>query len=1022
MRVRLLGGFAVEVDGAGVPDGAWRLRRARTLVKLLALAPGQRLHRERVIDLLWPGRDPLSAANSLHQILYVARRAITSTGAATDGLLELRGDMIVLHSGGPLKVDADEFARAAACALETHDTGEVRAALDRYTGELLPEDRYEEWAIARRDELGHTHRALLVAHAHGLVRPGDEDAATATLQKVLDADPLHEPAVRALMTTLAASGRVSEALARYERLRDELQQAYGTDPDPQTRDLFRELLARSVDAAGQAPAPARPSPEPRHNIPPPLTSFVGRDREFADVRKLLGRTRLLTLTGPGGVGKTRLAEEVGRQVVDAYGNGVWVADLVPVVDASVLPDAIAVAMGLQPGAGGDPVRALTGQIADMHALLVLDSCEHLVEACARLVTTLLRTCPRLMLMATSREPLHVPGEISFRVPSLEIPTVPIVGAGGVGEVSSVRLFRDRARHVRPDFTLDATALLDVATICRRLDGIPLAVELAAARVAHLLVHQIAERLGDALSVLGPGPRGLTRHATLRAALEWSHGLLADDEAVLFRRLAVFTGDFPLPAAESVCAGDPVDRASILDCLGRLVDKSLVQGETSGQEARYRLLDTVRQLARERLGAAGEDAAFARAHCDFYLGVAAEHDSERAGVLVDEQARVLDAEHDNLRAALSWALDHDPERALRLAVRLWRFWLARGHFREGQDRLERVLTRAPQPSSDRSRALMALGVFDCRRGRTDRLHELADEAVAALDPSGDPDEHLLGRLLRGFMILMTFDLDAAEEVAGAVAVEAEVRGSAPVAGAAWLRALVALCREETTAAGESLDECLDRLTAVDSQVRAFFPGLTICMPLIPVGDRLVPAFEETMLLGQRVGAPQAAGYVHSARGYAARFAGDNAAARAAVTTAADIFRGLGDRTGLAVALNHLGCVERDRGDAAAAGAHLEEALRLRRDLGDRRGANLTRCNQGLLAASTGDAGQARRIVREALADSEAIGDAPWTGGSLLALGIIGLYGASAVRPSTSSNGPSRCSRRRAISGWRHGHAW
>jgi predicted ATPase/DNA-binding SARP family transcriptional activator len=991
VRIRLLGGFAVEHDGAVVPDEAWRLRRARTLVKLLALAPGQRLHRERVIDLLWPEREPVAAANSLHQVLHAARRALSSTGEPLAGVLELSGELVVLHNDGPLEVDADAFTQAAARALQTHDPVDVRAALAQYSGELLPEDPYEQWVSVRRDELGATHRALLVEHAGLLAGSGNAEAATLALGQVLEADPLHEPAVRALMTILSGSGRRSEALSRYERLRDQLEHAYGTHPDPQTRQLFRELLEHTAEPVEPTVRSTGRLPDRRHNLPPSLSSFVGRLRELAEIRRLLGRTRILTLTGPGGAGKTRLAEELGRRVVDSFPDGVWLADLVPVADPRLLADVVAAALGLQPGAGRDPVQAVVSQLANTHALVVFDNCEHLLGGCARLVTALLHGCPRLTVLATSREPLHVPGEITFRVPSLEVPdAVTALDPARLGELSSVRLFYDRARQVRPELAFDEPTLIDVATICRRLDGIPLAIELAAARVAHLQVGQIAERLGDALSVLGRGPRGYTRHATLRAALEWSHSLLTEDETVLLRRLAAFTGGFSLAAAESVCTGGSLGRDEVLDCLGRLVDKSLVQTDTSGREVRYRLLDTVRQFARERLAAAGEATRIDSAQCDYYLALVAEHDDERDGRVPDRPPPFLDAVQDNLRAALSWAVDRDPQRALRLAARLWRFWLARGHFLEGQRWLEQVVTVAPEPSADRSRALVALAVFDCRRGRSDRLRALADDAVAAIDACADPDGHLLARLQRGFLVLMTFDLDAAEHIGELVGRDARVSGNAPVGVAAtWLRALVALCREDSAAAFALLDECLNRIAEVDPSAPPFFPALTICMPLVPVGDRLVPVFEETMLLGSQVGADQAVGYLRSARGYASRFAGDYRAAHATVAAAVEVFRGLRDRAGLAVALNHLGCIERDRADAAATD-HLEEALRLRRAIGDRRGENLTWCNLGLLAASTGDVGRARTIVGEALAGAQAIDDAPSTGGALLALGVVELY--------------------------------
>ena len=361
-----------------------------------------------------------------------------------------------------------------------------------------------------------------------------------SLELALLADPLHEPALRSLLRVLAADGRRSAALQRYERARDDLRSAYGTDPDPETRRLYRELLVGSADTAGAA-EPGDALPAGAGNLPPAVTSFVGRDREVAQVRRLLQRTQLLTLTGPGGAGKTRLAQEAARLEAAAMPDGAWLVDLVPVRHRHLVADTVAVALGLPPAAGRDPLRALTLQLARRRLLLILDNCEHLLPECARVATTLREHCPGVSVLATSREPLHVDGEVMLRVPSLGLPEPgaepdPETLAG----LASVRLFVERVRDLSPDFTLDRTNAAAVVEICRRLDGMPLALELAAARTAYLEPAEIAERLGDALSVLGR-PGTATRHATLRAALEWSHDLLTAEEQCLLRRLAVFEG-------------------------------------------------------------------------------------------------------------------------------------------------------------------------------------------------------------------------------------------------------------------------------------------------------------------------------------------------------------------------------------------------------------------------------------------------------------------------------------------------
>lgn len=977
VRIRLLGGFAVDRDGVPVAPREWRLRKARTLVKLLALAPDQRMHRDTLLEILWPDRDVASAVNNLHQAAHVARRVLAGDGPNA-GWLELRDDVVILCAAGRVDTDVLQFERLAGEARAGGDLTALRTAIAAYTGDLLPEDRFSDWALRRREDLRESVSDLLVDAA-------GKSADEADWLRALAVDPLHEQAVRGLMRVLAAAGRRSEALTRYERLRDDLRAAYGTDPDPETRRLYRELLTGS---RGDEP---RPAGRPRTNVGAALTSFVGREREITDIHCLLEPGGLLTLTGVGGAGKTRLAEEAARRLLPGSPDGVWIAELARVHDPRLVPDAVTEALGLEPSAGPDPLRTLTGRLSSATLVLVLDNCEHLLTACADLAGALRRSCPGVTLLATSREPLHVPGEVTFRVPSLELPEpADARDPDRLSTFASVRLFLDRAQDVRPGFALEAGNAASVVEICRRLDGIPLALELAAARVSHLEAAEIAERLTEALSLLGR--RGaVTRHATLRAALEWSHTLLSSDEQILLRRLAVFAGTFPLTAVEQVCADDRLPQPEILDCLGRLADKSLIQIERAGDRSRYRLLETIRQLARERLAAAGEADTFDSAHCRHFLGLAVEHDLDRTTGFVLERPQLLDPDHDNLRAALGWAIRHDPDRGLRLGVSLWRYWLARGHFVEGAGWLERILAVPAAPSAERARALFGLAVLEARRGVGGRLAALGDAAVAAAAESGAPTEVAYARLMRGTLMLGIGRLDQAEEAAAAILSTPEPADPAPVTAAAyWLGAQTALFREDVDAARQRFAECIPRLIRIGPGAPPFLPAMTVCTPLVPVGADWVPVFEETWLLGRRVGAAQGYGYVLSGLGYAHRLARDLDAALDCTRQAVEEFTRIGDDAGRAHALNHLGCVERDARWFDAADRHLHEGLRLREQLGDRRGENLSRANIGLLRAAAGDVAGGRRLARHALDRGEAADDAPAAGGALLNLAVVELF--------------------------------
>src|SRR3954469_11993897 len=657
VQIQLFGAFSVRVGQVVVPEGAWRLRKAKSLVKLLALAPERRVHRERATELLWPDRAPEAAANNFHQALFVARRALEAAGAEASAGLPLRDDMLALFPGGGGEVDVDVFEAAVVRARETGAPSDYGAALALYGGELLCEDRYESWASSRREAVREAQLGLLLEFSARLAEDGDIAAAIETLEQAVVVDPLHEAAHRALMRMFAADGRRQQALGQYHLLREALRCELEAEPDPQTARLYRALLRGEIDSEPaeqevRARAASPPAERARHNLPVALTSFIGRERELREVARLLGRHRLVTLTAAGGSGKTRLAVEAAAARVSEFSEGVWLIELAGLSDPGLVADATASALGLTLPSRLPALEGVGAQLAQWRALLILDNCEHLVSACAVLAEHLLGACPGLRILATSREPLRVPGEVTWRVPSLALPTrTASVEPAELAAYESIRLFCERASDVAAGFALNEDNAGSVVEICLRLDGMPLALELAAARVGALSPAQIADRLGDCLAVLTVGSRSaLDRQQTLRATLNWSHELLTDLERALFRRLAVFARSFALEAAEEVTAGDGVEQRQVADLLGRLVDKSLVVTEEDADGYHYRLLEPVRQFARECLVEAGEAANLDARHLGFSLNLARTADPERAAAAPIVGLDRLAAEHDNLRAA------------------------------------------------------------------------------------------------------------------------------------------------------------------------------------------------------------------------------------------------------------------------------------------------------------------------------------------------------------------------------------
>jgi non-specific serine/threonine protein kinase len=496
-----------------------------------------------------------------------------------------------------------------------------------------------------------------------------------------------------------------------------------------------------VEPAEAETAPRTPE-RPPNNLPLELSSFVGRERELAEVERLLVNTRLLTLTGSGGCGKTRLALAVAAELVEGLEDGVWLVELAPLADPSLVPQAVASTLGVREQPGRSLTETLSDYLRSKKVLLVLDNCEHLIEACAELAEALLHSCPKLRVLATSREALGITGEVAWPVPSLSLPDLRHLPAvESLPRYESARLFIERTVAVKPSFMLTERNALSVAQVCYRLDGIPLAIELAAARAKVLSVEQIADRLDDTFRLLSAGGRtAMPRQRTLHATMDWSHELLSEEERALFRRLSVFAGGFTLEAAESVCVGEELEWDEVLELLSHLVDKSLVLVTEQGGEARYRLLETVRQYGWEKLSESGEAGEFSEQHARYYLALAEEAEPELKGELQIAWLERFEREHGNLRAAISWSLEQrNLQDAARLGWALWLFWWIHGHFAEGRRWMEQALSaegNAAMPAHARAQSLFVAGTMACGQGDHRSAESLLEGSVTLFRQLGD----------------------------------------------------------------------------------------------------------------------------------------------------------------------------------------------------------------------------------------------------------------------------------------------
>jgi len=636
-----------------------------------------------------------------------------------------------------LWVDVESFEEAAAMARRTHNSAACKAAVGAYTGDLLPEDRYEEWVEDRRQELRTTYLVLLLELARHHEEREEFKPAMDALRVVLKSEPAHKEAHAGLMRLYALSEQRQAAVRQFERLQETLQLNLGTEPDATDRYLYEGLVAGRFPftrPSKKGISTEEPPSDRRHNLPAARTSFIGRERVLVEVTRALETARLLTLTGTCGSGKTRLALEIASVLTDAYSDGVWITELAALSEEEQVLKAVAALLGLREQPSRLLVDTLVLSLRNKQMLLVLDSCEHLVAAVARLVDTLLNSCPRLLVLTTSREALGVAGEAKWLVAPLLLPDSREAPTfDNMAGYESVRLFVERAKYHHPDFVLTPRNVETVAGICRQLDGIPLAIELAAAWAGVLSVGQIAARLGDPLKLLTTGSRTAPlRQQTMRGALGWSYNLLSTSERRLFHRIAVFVGGCTLEAAEAVATGNGINEDDVLHLLYGLVNKSLVVAKSNDDgPLRYRMLELVRRYGVERLEESGESDTVRQQHSTYFLALAEEADPQLRGAQQEVWLDRLEREHNNLRAALSWMLARDETGlALRLAKALGEFWHMRGHLDEGLQWLEACLTKGDTAeTTTRAKALASAGYMACSQGDYERSIALNERSLA-----------------------------------------------------------------------------------------------------------------------------------------------------------------------------------------------------------------------------------------------------------------------------------------------------
>ena len=974
MEVRLLGRLTIEVDGTRADDA--RLGDlGRKAFAYLVLERQRPVPRDELAEVLWGEGLPPTWTAALRGVLSRLRSTLADAGLAGPEVLRSHARCYQLQLPADAVIDVETAEAAVASALSDlavapHLAQQKAAEGTELTGRRFLPGAGGEWVEQRQASLSALRLRGLELLAEAASAAGDPNCAVAAAEEAIALAPLRESAHQRLMVAHATAGNRAAALRAYEDCRRLLAEELGVDPSPETYEVYVRLLQ---DEPFAATGPATVAT----NLPPERTSFVGREAEIQELRQLLASERLVTLAGPGGVGKSRLGVRVAGSLLDDHRDGVWLVELAGLADPMLVPQQVLSVLGLPEAPPSMATDALARHLVDRSVLLVLDNCEHVVDTCAALADAILRTPSPVRILATSREPLGVPGETTWRVPPLDAP-LPADDTETWLCSDAARLFVDRAGAAAPDLDLRPAAA-DVARICARLEGIPLAIELAAARTRVLSPGEIASRLDDHLRLLVGGPRVAPgRHQTLRAAIDWSFEALSPEQRTMFARLSVFAGGWGLDAAEAVCGEESPDE--VVDSLAALVDKSLVTVDRHGGRQRYRMLETLRQYAAERLAEADETSAARTRHLTWAVDLAGAGEAKLHGEEQTSWLQVLDEEHDNLRAALDWAAEVGRvEDGLRLAAGLVRFWEIRGYLGQGRARLEAFASAAGGSPAMRAKALNAAAILAQRQGdvagarrsyqeslvvqraRGDRLgeatalHGLANLAVS----DGDL---VTGRSLFEQNLAIARELGATRMEAaslmnlGVVAHAAFMRGH----GEAEKAGSDAHCfYRESLAAYQALGDKYGQALALEN-----LGTLTRLHFADPDGARRL--HEQSLAIRREVG--DRLGIADSAR-YIALLAlgtGELGTARQLHEERLAIERELDNAAHVAEALTDLGEIALMEARLEEAGTYLEEARRVYEAYDDRQSLLRVLAHLGELARRRGDHAGARSILDRCLA--------------------------------------------------------
>lgn len=964
------------------------------MLSYLAVESEKPHRREKLAALLWPEASQRRASQNIRRAIYnlrqalendsegsvliVSRQEVQFNNAAGHQVDVVRVsallDAVATHAHNPNDANDPRSLYEAHNSLEACEwcIEHLKDAAELYTGDFLAtlsfmgSEAFEVWRTQKQEDLHMRMMAALTNIASYHKRRREYANTIRYLSQQITLEPWREEAHYHLIEVLAMNGQIAAALQQYEVCRRTLQGELGIEPAPAMTDLYRQIQAADPKFSPPAPPNYRPN-----NLPAQPTALIGREKELADITALLTRedVRLVTLKGTGGTGKTRMALQVGMRVgtslPDSFQDGVWLVELATIVEPKLVVSTIAATLGVKEARGTPLIDTLKLYLKSKRLLLILDNLEQVMEAAID-ISRLLSSGPGVKVLCTSRIPLRIRGEREYAVRALALPDMKqLPSPEALTQYAAVCLFTERAKDVKADFELTDENTPVVAEICVRLDGLPLAIELAAARVRLSSPQTLLARLSERLKVLTGGARDLpVRHQTMRGAIAWSYDLLDEGEKQLFRRLAVFHGQRTLEAVEAVCNYDSEynsePQLDIPDGVQSLLDKSLLQ-RREGSEGRSRLwmLETLHEYAQEKLEESGECEALKREHALYFMRLAEEAEPELTGNQQAAWLVRLDQEHDNIRAALRWAMENGTTEAVEVGLRMfgatWRFWNIRGHFTEGREQLMDILGREtdlslPTMRAYRAKALNGAGVLAWSQGDYAAARALHEESLAMRRELGDK---------QGIAYTLTN-----------LGIVAWSQSDYATARTMHEESLV-LKRELGDKLGISYS--LNNLGTVTREQGDYAAARAL--------------YEESLALRRELGDKLGIAYTLTNMGTVAHLQGDYSYALALHEESLTLKRELGDELGIAYTLNNLGNVAKEQRDFAAARSLYEESLSMQRELGDKLGIAYSLNNLGILAYLQGDYAAARALHEESLTLRREIGDKLGSADSLNNLGNV-----------------------------------